>query len=52
MIEQLIRDSERLNIVTDFVKNNDSNYIEKSTLLILLGATPKKPQGHQQEEAE
>lgn len=39
-IETLIRDSERLEIITEYVKN--SKYIDRETLLILLGGKPIK----------
>ena len=38
-IENLIRDSERLAIITEYVKN--TKYIDKSTLLVLLGYVPE-----------
>ena len=38
-IETLIRDSERLEIITEYVKNN--TYIDKQTLLVLLGCEPE-----------
>ena len=44
-IEKLIRDSERLRIVKDYVNNTDcvgGSYIEKSVLLVLLGESPIK----------
>ena len=38
--EKLIRDSERLSIAKDYVKNN--KYIDKTELLIILGENPQK----------
>lgn len=39
-IETLIRDSERLEIITEYVKN--SRYIDRGTLLVLLGFVPEE----------
>lgn len=38
-IETLIRDSERLKIITEYVKN--TTYSDKQTLLVLLGCEPE-----------
>ncbi len=44
-LERLVRDSERLQIIKDYLHNTESgvgNYIEKSVLLVLLGEKPTK----------
>ena len=38
-IETLIRNSERLEIITEYVKN--SKYVDRETLLVLLGCEPE-----------
>lgn len=43
--DQLIRDSERLEIITEYAKN--SKYVDKDTLLILLGFEPKENTNNQ-----
>lgn len=44
-IEQLIRESERLEVIAEYVKN--SKYIDRETLLILLGFEPKENTNNQ-----
>lgn len=39
-IEALIRDSERLEVITEYVKNTE--YVNRNTLLILLGFEPEE----------
>ena len=44
-IEKLVRDSERLQIIKDYINNTEhvvGSYIEKSVLMVLLGERPTK----------